>query len=138
MKYYKNFFSQLRINTTTSMSKTSTFFCYVIIISYFIIFCNNLLHIQHLLIDLKLLLFSTDMTRFLSKFFFICLQCSFSLRIASINLLNTFFSLYRTTGLLNLSSIHTLFKQVLFARNKFLILFGIRSIIIIIITLNFF
>ena len=53
---------------------------------------NNLFHIQHLLLDLKLL-FTTADKIFIKKFFITFLQYSFSLRTAPINLLNAFFPL---------------------------------------------
>ena len=37
MKYYRNFFIQSKINNKTPVSRTSLFFCYIIIIRYFII-----------------------------------------------------------------------------------------------------
>ena len=41
MKYYRKFLSQFKINITTPMSRTSRFYCYMIMISYFIVFCSK-------------------------------------------------------------------------------------------------
>ena len=41
MKYYNNFFVQLKINITTPISRTSTFSCYMIMISCVIISCTK-------------------------------------------------------------------------------------------------
>ena len=41
MKYYNNFFVQLKINITALISRTSILFCYVIMISCIIISCTK-------------------------------------------------------------------------------------------------
>ena len=41
MKYYNNFFVQLKINITTPISRTSIFSCYMIMISCVIISCTK-------------------------------------------------------------------------------------------------
>ena len=70
MKYYRKFFTQLKINITIPMTITSIFFYYIIMTSYFIIsFSNQSITYQHLLLDS--FSSSADMTRLLLKCFVI-------------------------------------------------------------------
>lgn len=131
IKYFRNFFCQLGINTKVSMSRTSICFCQMIMISLFIISpsVKNVLHMQHLLPDLKLF-FNRQCEKIIKMLF------TFFFKNCLNELIDYIFS-SEINDLLAKSIIDTYNLISKTAGNMFLIYLGRRSIDTSIITTNF-
>ena len=139
MKYYRNFFSQLKINITVPMSRTSIFLFYMIIISCFIITCSK-----------QFVTYAAFVTWLKSFFIFyshdkIFIEMIFYHIFTIILLFKNCFNKYIDcifTSVKNSWFAKSIINTYNFvskpARNMFLILFSIWSIIISIITVNSF
>ena len=102
LKYYRNFFSQLKIYVTTPMSCPSRFSSYVTMITFSSSLSISFLQIQQALLNWNCSSSFSLMIKFLLKCFFInLLQYSYSSRIPLINSQAAFLPLKTAMGLIN-------------------------------------